>query len=86
MGRRSDSGGRPTVLVALTFATAMLAALATVGILVPTGWWAGLVVATAVGSMLLLALFWSPNLVIGFAVDLAFLWLVLASAWSPVAG
>jgi hypothetical protein len=73
------------VMVA-TFAGFILAALSTVGVLVPAGWWAGLVVGSAIGSMLLLALFFSPALLLGFAIDLALLWLVLASIWSPVGG
>jgi len=32
---------------------------------------------------LLLALAFSPTLVIGFAIDLALLWLALVSGWSP---
>lgn len=73
------------VMVA-TFAGFILAALSTVGVLVPAGWWAGLVVGSAIGSILLLALFFSPVLVLGFAIDLALLWLVLASVWSPLGG
>ena len=61
-----------------------LAALATIGFLVPVSWWAGLVAASAIGSLLLLTMFFSPTFVIGYAIDLALLWLVLASGWSPV--
>ena len=63
-----------------------LAALATVGLLVPAGWWAGLVVAAALSSVLSLLLFWSPTLLLGIAVDLAMLWLVISATWSPPAG
>lgn len=73
------------VMVA-TFAGFILAALSTVGVPVPAGWWAGLVVGSAIGSILLLALFFSPVLLLGFAIDLALLWLVLASVWSPGGG
>jgi len=63
--------------------TSLLAALATVGLVVPADWWQGLVVALAVSSMLLLVLCFSPILLNGFAIDLALLWLALVSGWSP---
>ena len=63
--------------------TSLLAALATIGILVPAEWWSGLVVAQAVSSLLLLAVCFSPILLNGFAIDLALLWLVFLSGWSP---
>jgi hypothetical protein len=70
-------------LMAVVFGCSLLAALATVGLLVPAAWWAALVVASAVGSMSLLTLFFSPALLLGYAIDLALLWLVLGSVWSP---
>ena len=72
-----------TVLMAAVFILSVLAALATVGLLVPASWWAPLVVASALGSMLLLTLFFSPLFLLGYAIDLALLWLVLGSVWSP---
>jgi hypothetical protein len=74
------------VVMVAAVAASTLAALSTVGLLVPAGWWAGLVVGAAVGSTLLLVLFFSPALILGFAINLALLWLALASHWSPVAG
>jgi len=74
------AGGTLTVVVLVT---ALLAALATVGILVAAGWWPGLVVGLAVSSMLLLVLRFSPILLNGFAIDLALLWLALLSGWMP---
>jgi len=71
------------VIMVAVFACSLLAALATVELLVPAGWWAALVVASAVGSMLLVTLFFSPALLLGYAIDLALLWLVLGSVWSP---
>jgi len=73
-------------LVAFTFAVSMLAALATLGWLVPGGWWEGLVLASAGGSALLLLLCFTPTLLIGLAIDVALAWLALAGPWSPVAG
>jgi hypothetical protein len=63
-----------------------LAALSTVGLLVPGSWWAGLVVAAALSSSLALALLWSPTLLLGVIIDLALLWLVASGTWSPGAG
>lgn len=74
------------VVMAMTFGLFTLAALATVGWLVPATWWAGLVVAAAAASTLMLALFFSPGLLLGFAINAALWWLVLASVWSPLAG
>jgi hypothetical protein len=71
------------VLMVIVFGASMLAALATVGLLVPVEWWAGLVVSAALTSMLLLAVAYSPALLLGFVIDLALLWLVAASLWSP---
>jgi hypothetical protein len=70
-------------LAAVAIATSLLAALATVGILVPADWWPELVVALAVSSMLLLTLRFSPAFVIGFGIDAALLWLVSLSGWRP---
>ncbi|MEX1296112.1 MAG: hypothetical protein AB1Z67_08070 [Candidatus Limnocylindrales bacterium] len=72
-----------TVLMVIVFVLSGLTALATVGLLVPAGWWAPLVVASALSSMLLLTLFFSPLFLLGYAIDLALLWLVVGSVWSP---
>jgi hypothetical protein len=73
------------ILMAIVFATATLAALATIGILVPAGWWAGLVITSAVASMTMLTVFFAPGLLLGYAIDIALLWLVLGAVWSPAA-
>jgi hypothetical protein len=70
-------------LVAIAVATSLLAALATVAILVPPEWWPGLVVALAVSSMLLLTLRFAPAFLVGFGIDAALLWLVFLSGWRP---
>jgi hypothetical protein len=72
-----------TALTVIVLLLHTLAALATVTFLVPTDWWGSLVVAAALSSMLFLALFWSPLLLLGIVIDLAMLWLVFSSAWSP---
>lgn len=69
----------------VAFAGLALSALATVNLLVPASWWSGLLIGSACASTLLLALFFSPTLLLGVAIDVALLWFVLASAWSPVA-
>lgn len=71
------------VVMAVVSIASLLAALATVGLLVPVGWWGPLVVTSALSSMLLLTLFFSPLFLIGYAIDLALLWLVVGSVWSP---
>jgi hypothetical protein len=71
------------ILMAIAFAGFLLAALSTLGIVVPTSWWAGLVAGSAVGSLVLLTLFVSPSLALGYAIDLVLLWLVASSAWAP---
>ena len=75
------AAGRALTTVAVV--TSLLAALATVGIVIPADWWPGLVVALAVSSMLLLALRFSPAFVVGFGIDAALLWLVFLSGWRP---
>jgi hypothetical protein len=59
--------------------------MATVGVLVPSGWWPVLVAASAVASALTLALFFDPQLVLGLGIDALLVWVVLASVWTPAA-
>jgi hypothetical protein len=73
------------VVMVIAVAGFALAALATVGWLVPGGWWTGLMLGSAAASTLLLVLFFSPALVLGFAINAAVWFLVLASVWRPVA-
>lgn len=74
-----------TVLVAMVTIGYVLAGLATVGVLVPVVWWPGLVVASTVGSLVVLVALFTPTFFIGFAIDAALLALVLASTWTPAA-
>jgi hypothetical protein len=74
------------VVMVVTFAIFVAAALATMGWLIPTGWWDGLVLGAAASSTLLLALFFSPALLLGFVINAALWVLVLASIWAPSAG
>jgi hypothetical protein len=60
-----------------------LAALATIGVLVPAAWWPALVAVSSALSLATLGLFFAPGLVLGVGIDALLLWLVAASAWSP---
>jgi len=71
------------VIVVVTFG---LAALATVGWLVPAEWWSGLVIGAAASSTLMLIAFFAPALLLGFAINAALVWVVVASIWSPLLG
>jgi hypothetical protein len=71
------------VVMAGTFVLSLLAALSTVGVVVPTGGWAALTVAAAIASSITLALFYSPALILGFAIDAFMIALVVSGSWSP---
>lgn len=71
------------VVMAATFVLSLLAALSTVGVLVPIEWWAGLMIAAAAASTLTLLLFYSPALILGFAINALMVALVVSGSWSP---
>ena len=71
------------VVMAVTFALSLLAALSTVGVLIPADWWGGLMIAAAAASTVMLLLFYSPALILGFAIDALMVVLVLSGTWSP---
>jgi hypothetical protein len=70
------------VLIVAILAGYVAAALAFVGI-APAGWFVPGVVVGSVASVVLLALFFHPWLVLGFAIDAVLLWAVLANDWAP---
>ena len=70
-------------LIAIVVAGSALAALSSVGIVVPAGWWRATVALSAVASAALLVLVFAPQLVLGLAIDAVLLWLVVAGAWMP---
>lgn len=72
-------------LIAVVAIGFLLAALSTGGILVPSGWWPALVVGSAAVSAAMLALFFSPQLILGLGIDAVLLWVVLAGVWAPAA-
>ena len=49
----------------------------------PGAWWTGLVIGASLASILLLAIFFSPTLLLGWAIDVALPWFALAAAWRP---
>jgi hypothetical protein len=60
-----------------------LTGLSTVGIGVPSGWWApAAAVGSIVSAVVLVALF-NPQLVLGLGIDAILLWVVVANAWRP---
>lgn len=71
------------VLIAIVVAGFALAALSTVGVLVPSGWWQPIVAVSAVASAVLLALFFEPQLVLGHSIDVALLGVLATGAWVP---
>ena len=87
-GGLEDDGVRVlgSALVAGVFGAFALAAASTVGLLAPASWWRFLVLAGAAGSTLLLAVFFSPALPLGFLINLGLLWIVVASRWTPAPG
>jgi hypothetical protein len=81
-----DAGPVRTVgllVMVVTFTLSLLAALSTVGLLIPAELWAPLMIGAAAASTVTLVLFYSPALVLGFAIDAALVVLVLSGSWSP---
>ena len=70
------------VLVVIGFA---LAGLSWLGWIVSSGWWAPLAGASAIASILILALFFHPWIVLGIAIDVGILWLVVGAGVTATA-
>ena len=70
-------------LIAVTVVAFALAALATVGIIVPSGWWQPTIALGAIASAATLVLFFEPQLVLGLGIDAVLLWVVVTGAWAP---
>ena len=71
------------VLMVVTVGAFALAALSTVGIIVPAGWWQATIALGAIASAAMLVLFFEPQLVLGLGIDAALLWIVVSRAWAP---
>ena len=84
--RTVDLGSLKAIVVALVVVTVVgyaLAAMATLGLLVPASVWGLLVVGSTATSLMLLVISINPALAIGIAIDAALLWVALAGSWSP---
>lgn len=68
-------------LAVVTFVTFAAAALAVLGWL-PAAWWTGLVASGAVGSTILLVVFFAPTLVLGFIINAGLVTLAVQSTWT----
>jgi hypothetical protein len=62
-----------------------VAALATLGILVPADAWTIALVSAASLSLVLLVMAFAATLLVGFGIDLALIWFALSSLWTPAA-
>ena len=73
-------GAALVIVVAGAF---VLSGLATAGVAVPSGWWRPLVAVSAVISVVMLALFFNPQLLLGLAIDGVLLGVVVTAIWTP---
>jgi hypothetical protein len=73
--------GIGAVLIAVTVGALALAALATVGFIVPAEWWQPTIALGATASAAMLVLFFEPQLVLGLGIDAVLLWVVVSRAW-----
>jgi hypothetical protein len=69
--------------VAITVIGYLLAAMATVGFVVPQSMWPALVIASTTASAALMVIGLSPGLALGIAIDVALFLVVVSAAWSP---
>lgn len=70
-------------IIAITVAGFALAALSTVGIIVPASWWQPAVVTSALTSAIALVLFFDPQLILGLGIDAVLLWIGVTGIWVP---
>jgi hypothetical protein len=71
------------VLIALVVPGFTLAGLSTLGLVVPADCCQPLILVSAIASVGLLVIGFSPALALGFAIDAVFIWLVVAMSWTP---
>jgi hypothetical protein len=83
LGGGSALHGLGTVLVVVTAAGYMLAALASIPLIVSPDMWAALVIFSSLVSALLIGLFFSPSLLLGLAIDAALIAAVVLASWRP---
>jgi signal transduction histidine kinase len=79
------AGVEPNSLLSLgnTLSTIALLAFVFTGFIVFFGmeWWRAVAVVAAIASLIVIVLFWQPNMVLGIAVDVAILAAVLWMHW-----
>jgi hypothetical protein len=75
--------GIGAILIAVTVGAFALAALSTVGLIVPSAWWQPTVALGAMASAATLVLFFQPQLGLGLGIDAVLLWVVATRAWVP---
>ena len=73
-----DAGGVGTGLATIAPAGFVLAGL---GVFIGLGVWRPLAIAAACASLITIALFWDPKMVLGVAIDLAILAALLWASW-----
>jgi hypothetical protein len=72
-----------TALIVVVAGGFALAALSTVGVIVPADWWRPLVAVSAGTSAAVLLLFFQPQLVLGLGIDAVLLWVAITGVWAP---
>ena len=71
------------VVMAAVVLALVLAGFSTVGIIVPTSAWRMLVAGGAILSIVLIVLFFNPQLLLGIGIDAVLLAVVLTAVWNP---
>ncbi len=74
-----------TVLAGIAALCFMAAILGIIGVFVPEGWWAGLVIAGAVASAALYISYFGPLSIVPIVLDVLLLWGVFAQHWTVAA-
>lgn len=69
-------------LVVITVVAFVASGFAWFGFVLPEAWWTALVVVGSAASIALLAGFFHPWLVVGFAIDLVLIYLATGAGWS----
>lgn len=70
-------------LAVVTFIAFLLAALTTAGIVLPSSFWAPLIVVGSIASAIVLLIFVTPWTLPFLAIDALLLWATLVESWHP---
>jgi hypothetical protein len=76
-----ESGALASLGTALWVVALISFNVAGIGVFAGQGWWRTLAIGAAVVSLLVMALFWQPNYIIGVAVDVGILVALLWAHW-----